>query len=279
MSSFDGNNIGILAQPLRIEGVGADNVFPPEASIQGAKLLIPEWAAPSQQPGNSDLLEVWVVTPGSPIEVLIYGHYFPVPVVFPEFVLLDAQYLQQEGDVVLKYRVTQGDTGNEDTSSPQTFHVINPTPVNLAEPVFPSATLWGYLNCSSQPKLWERVLVHVPAQPGRFAKDDECVLSWEGYASLNGIGPIAGTALQVRKFLTQEEASSAQGFDLVLESDKYEQHIKPMERNASALASYTLYRNGSALGKSPPALVKIDRVVPGQALPCGPGATGLDANE
>jgi hypothetical protein len=276
MSSFDGNDIGILARPLSIEGVGDDNVFPPDASIQGAKLLIPEWEAPSLEPGESDLLEVWVVAPGSPIEVLIYSNYFPVPVVFPEFVLLDAQYLQQEGDVVLKYRVTIGNE-NTDTSSPQTFHVMRPTPVNLAEPGFPSATLWGYLNCSSQPKLWERVLVHVPAQPGRFAKDDECALSWEGYASLNGIGPIAGTAVRVTKFLTQEEASSDQGFDLVLGSDKYEQHIKPMERNASALASYTLYRNGRALGKSPPALVRIDRIVPGEALPCGPGATGLDA--
>ncbi|WP_457970185.1 hypothetical protein M1D68_10065 [Pseudomonas sp. R4-84] len=270
-------NIGILARPLSIEGVGADNIFPPEASTQGAKLLIPEWENPSQQLGKSDLLEVWVVAPGSSDEVSFYSNYFPVPVVFPAFVLLPAQYLQQEGDVLLKYRVTQGDSENEDTSSPQIFHVTRPTPVNLAGPGFPSATLWGYLNCSSQPKLWERVLVHVPAQSGRFAKDDECALNWEGYSSLNGLGPIAGTAVRVTKILTQEEASSDQGFDLVLESDKYEQHIKPMERNASALASYTLYRNGSALGKSPPALVKIDRVIPGQALPCGPGATGLEA--
>ncbi|WP_420231522.1 hypothetical protein ACN079_20030 [Pseudomonas sp. ABY48] len=279
MSSLDGNNgnIGILARPLSIEGVGADNTFPPEASIQGAKLLIPEWEAPSQQTGKSDLLEVWVVASGASVEELFYSNLFPVPVVFPDYVLLPANYLQQAGDVRIRYRVTQGDSENEDTSSPQVFHVIRATPVNLAEPSFPSATLWGYLNCSSQPKLWERLIVHVPAQAGRFAKDDTCALDWEGFLSLNGVGPIAGTALRVTKILTQEEASSAQGFDLVLESDKYEQYVKPMEKNASALASYTLYRNGSALGKSPPALVKIDRVIPGQTLPCGPGATGLDA--
>lgn len=279
MSSLDGNNrnIGILAMPLSIEGVGADNIFPPEASAQGAKLLIPKWESPSEQLGKSDLLEVWIVAPGASEEELFYSNSFPVPVVFPAFVLLPAQYLQQAGDVQLKYRVTQGDSENEDTSSPQIFHVIKATPVNLVEPNFPSATLWGYLNCSSQPKLWERVIVHVPAQPGRFAKDDECALNWEGFHSLNGVTPITGTALRVMKTLTQEEASSGQGFDLILESDKYEQYVKPMEKNASALASYTLYRNGSALGKSPPALVKIDRVIPGQALPCGPSATGLDA--
>lgn len=274
MSSLNKNvrSTGVLARPLSIEGVGADNVLPPEASTVGAKLFIPEWEAPSQTPGKSDLLEVWVVPPGSPIEIRFYSSFFPVPVVFPDFVLLPAQYLQAEGDVRLRYRVTAGDDENEDTSSPQVFIVKRPTPVNLAEPEFPSATLWGYLNCSSQPKLWESVLVHVPAQPGRFAKDDECILNWEGFTSLNGLGPIGGTALRLTKLLTQEEATSTQGFDFVLGSDKYEQYIKPMERNASALASYTLYRNSGPLGKSPPGLVKIDRIIPGEVLPCGPGS-------
>ncbi|WP_448693683.1 hypothetical protein [Pseudomonas rhizophila] len=271
-SSKSGRNIGVLARPLSIEGVGADSVLPPEASIVGAKLFIPEWEAPSQTTGKSDLLEVWVVPPGSPIEIRFYSNFFPVPVVFPDFVLLPPQYLQIEGDIRLRYRVTTGDDGNEDTSSPQVFIVKRPTPVNLAEPDFPSATLWGYLNCSSQPKLWESIFVHVPAQPGRFAKDDECVLNWEGFTTLNGVGPIPGTALRLPKLLTQEEATSTQGFDFVLGSDKYEQYIKPMERNASALASYMLYRNGNALGKSPPGLVKIDRIIPGEARPCGPGS-------
>lgn len=271
-SSKSGRNIGVLARPLSIEGVGADSVLPPEASIVGAKLFIPEWEAPSQTTGKSDLLEVWVVPPGSPIEIRFYSNLFPVPVVFPDFVLLPPQYLQIEGDIRLRYRVTTGDDGNEDTSSPQVFIVKRPTPVNLAEPDFPSATLWGYLNCSSQPKLWESIFVHVPAQPGRFAKDDECVLNWEGFTTLNGVGPIPGTALRLPKLLTQEEATSTQGFDFVLGSDKYEQYIKPMERNASALASYMLYRNGNALGKSPPGLVKIDRIIPGEARPCGPGS-------
>jgi len=278
MPYLDGNNenIGILARPLTIEGVGADNVFPPEASISGAKLLIPEWENPSQEIGKEDVLEVWVVAPDATTEEQFYTGRFPVPVTFPDFVLLPAEYLQRDGGVQLKYRVTQGDTDNGDTSLPQMFYVVRSIPINLAEPSFPNATSRKYLTCESEPKLWERVVVRVPAQPGRFAKDDECALDWEGYDSLIGVDPIPGTALRLIKVLTQEEALSAKGFDLILESDKYEKYIKPMERPSSALARYTLYRDGRALGKSPPALVKIDRIISGQA-PCGPGATGVDA--
>ncbi|MHC8400869.1 hypothetical protein ACYZTX_15705 [Pseudomonas sp. MDT1-17] len=267
-------NIGILAEPLRIDGVGADGLLPPEASVVGAKLLIPMWEAPSVKPGNGDLLEIWVLEPGAAQETLFYSNRFPVPVTIPAFFLLPAQYLQREGEISLRYRVTAEDTGNDDTSMPQRFTVKRAIPVNLAEPTFPSATLWGYLNCSSLPKLWESVFVHVLAQPGRFVLDDECVLDWEGFTSLNGVGSIPGTALQLTKRLTQEDASSSKGFDFILESDKYEQHIKPMEKNASAVAQYTLYRNRVALGKSSPGLVKIDRGVPGESASCGPVTQG-----
>ncbi|MGV8888064.1 MAG: hypothetical protein ACOH2P_08465 [Pseudomonas sp.] len=280
-SSISGvTNIGVLAAPLSIEGVGADGLLPPEASIVGAKLLISMWDAPSVIPGNGDLLEIWVLEPGAAPETLFYSHRFPVPVTIPAFFLLPAQYLQREGEISLRYGVTAEDTGNTDTSLPQRFTVKRAIPVNLAEPTFPSATLWGYLNCSSSPKLWEAVIVHVPAQSGRFVLDDECTLDWEGFTSLNGVGSIPGTALQLTKKLTQEEASS--GFYFRLESDKYEQHIKPMEKNASAVVQYTLYRNGVGLGKSSPGLVKIDRSIPGESA-CGPvtqsglGSIAVDA--
>ncbi|SFG96384.1 hypothetical protein [Pseudomonas sp. NFACC45] len=269
----------ILAAPLSIEGVGADRILPPEASIVGATLLIPMWVSPSEKEGSSDLLEIWVLEPGAADEIGFYSNAFPVPVTPPPPITLPAQYLQRDGEIRLIYRVTRGDDGNPDTSLPQVFIVNRPPPVNLKEPRFPSATLWGYLNCDSQPKVWERLLVRVPAQPGRFMRDDECALDWEGFYNLNGTDPIVGTALRLTKLLTQEEASSDLGFDFILESDKYEQYIKPMERNASALASYTLYRNGIAQGKSAPGLVKIDRIIPGQSLSCGPlGRTALQAS-
>jgi hypothetical protein len=270
---------GILAAPLIVEGVGTGGVLPPEASVVGARLLIPMWANPSIEFGKSDLLEIWVLQPGDLDEVQFYSTAFPVPVQPPPVITLPAQYLQRDGEIRLRYRVTAGDSDNPDTSIPQVFIVNRSPPVNLEEPTFPSATLWGYLNCDSQPKLWERVVVHVPAQPGRFEMGDNCALDWEGFNSLNGTAPIADTALRLTKSLTQEEASSAQGFDFVLGSDKYEKYIKPMERNASATASYTLYRNGVGLGKSALGLVKIDRIVPGQSVPCGPsGVSGLGSS-
>ncbi|UZE21712.1 hypothetical protein LOY67_16830 [Pseudomonas sp. B21-056] len=274
-SDKNSRSSGVLAVPLTVEGVGTSGMLPPEAAVVGAKLLIPLWVDPSTQPGNSDLLEIWVLQPGDQEEVLFYSTYFPVPVQTPPVITLPPQYLQRDGIIRLKYRVTAGDTGNPDTSIPQSFTVNRAPPENLEAPTFPSATLWGYLNCDSQPKLWERVVVHVPAQPGRFEMGDNCALDWEGFNSLNGTAPIADTSLRLTKLLTQEEASSGQGFDFVLESDKYEQHIKPMERNASATATYTLYRNGVGLGKSALGLVKIDRIIPGQTVPCGPsGVSG-----
>lgn len=265
--------IGILAAPLSIDRVGADMVLPPDAHLNGVTLRIPPWPAPSVEPGNGDLLEIWILEPGATVETRFYRNRFPVPVQFPASVSLPAQYLQGDGVIKLTYRVTVEDTGNPDTSLPQSFIINRAIPLNLAEPAFPSATLWGYLNCSSQPKLWETVLVRVPAQPGRFAENDECVLKWEGFTSLNGRDPIPNTALQLTKKLTRGEASSGDGFDFELESDKYEQYIKPMEKNASALACYTLYRNGIALGKSSQGLVKIDRGMSG-GISCGPALTG-----
>lgn len=274
MSSItDGEmQIGILAAALNIEGVGADGVLPPEASNNGAKLLIPMWINPSVKPGNGDRLSIWVTELATGIETLFYSNRFPVPVTIPAFFLLPAQYLQRDGEISLKYRVIAEDHGNEDTSLPQQFTVKRQVPVNLAELIFPSATLWGYLNCSSKPSLWEAVIVRVPAQQGRFAKDDVCAMDWEGFYNLNAVGPIPGTALRITKTLTQADAE--QGFEFRLESDKYELHIKPMKNNASALASYTLYRGGIALGKSKPGLVKIDRAIPGESNFCEPTQFG-----
>jgi hypothetical protein len=281
MSSFkNSEHIGVLAVPLSIEGVGADGVLPPAASTDGAKLLIPLWQDPSVTPGKSDLLEIWVTEPDSTVEELAYSNSFPVPVAagYPGVFLLAAQYLQRDGNIILRYRITLGDNGNPDTSLPQTFIVRRPVPINLAEPTFPHATLWEYLNCNSTPKLWEAVWVDVTAQPGRFLANDLCVLEWEGFLTSNGKIAIPLTKLEINKILTQEEADNGPVF--ILGSDKYERYIKPMENNASALARYTLYRNGIALGRSPFGLVKIDRTNPGSKPPCGPASVaGLDAND
>lgn len=261
-------NIGIFAVPLSIDGVGADTVLPSDAHLNGVTLRIPPWPAPSIIPGNGDRLQIWILLPGATVETLFYDNRFPVPVVFPPSVPLPAQYLQHDGEIILTYRVTAEDTGNPDSSLPQRFIVRRAIPVNLTKPEFPSSTLWGYLNCCSKPRMWEELLVHIPAQPGRFSKDDECMLDWEGFKSLNGEVAIEGTAGRFIKKLTQQDAESPKGFDVSLGADKFQKYIAPMGKEGSAKASYTLYRNGTPLGRSSENWVKFDRVVPGKTYLC-----------
>lgn len=261
-------SIGIFALPLTIDGVGADKVLPTDAHLNGVTLRVPPWVAPSVIPGRSDLLEIWVLEPGASSETRFYNNLFPVPVVFPGPIHLPAQYLQQTGDITLRYRVTSGDTGNDDDSLPQVFILKRPVPVKLKEVVYPDANFWGYLMCLTFPAIWDVVVVRVPAQPGTFLANDVCELDWEGFTSLNGVNPIPGTALKIKKTLTQQEATSPQGFDFRLDSSYYATYIKPIEYG-SAKCTYTHYRNGIAQASSYPEIVKIDRRISGSS-PCGP---------
>ncbi|MDD1139269.1 hypothetical protein M5G22_17070 [Pseudomonas sp. TNT2022 ID233] len=261
-------SIGIFALPLTIDGVGADKVLPPDAHINGVTLRTPPWSAPSIFPGNSDLHQIWVREPGATSETRFYSNPIPVPVVFPGPINLPAQYLQQTGDITLRYRVTSGDTGNEDDSIPQVFILKLPVPVKLKEVVYPDANFWGWLNCFTSPAIWDVVVVRVPAQPGTFLANDDCVLNLEGFTSLNGVNPIPGTALRIQKTLSQQEATSPQGFDFRLDSSYYDPYIKLIEYG-SAKCTYTHYRNGVALASSYPEIVKIDRKRSGKP-PCGP---------
>ncbi|MEB0228687.1 hypothetical protein [Pseudomonas sp. 10S4] len=265
---------GVLALPLTIDGVNPGDplqLIPPGASTTGAILRIPPWT-PSTIAGRNDLLEIWVLEPGATAEVLFYSNPFPVPIAFPSSITLPAQYLQRAGQIQLKYRVTLGDNGNEDSSVPQRFTVSPPVVVNLLAPKFTVESshngefeIRGYLNCRVVPRIWVRVLLHIPAQPGRFNVNDEFILDWEGFRSLNGTEPIPGTAGRFSKFLTQAEANSPTGFIFVVDSDKYIQYIEPITFG-SAQAFYTLYRNGVPLGRSRTDTVKIDRKVSGEGL-------------
>lgn len=283
MNSFstETNNIGLFAVPLTIDGVGTGGALPPNAAVIGVIIRIPMWPNPSIIPGNGDLLEIMVLEPGAPEadEQIFHRERLPVPVTVPDLFTLPPRYLQRDGDIRLRYRITPEDTGNLDTSLPQWYVVSRVTPINLLEPEFPSATIWGYLNCMSVPKVWETVLIKVPAQPGRFAENDVASLDWEGFQSLNGVNPIEGTAGRFSKTLTLAEANSVDGFVFELNSQYYAQYIEPMARKASALATYTLYRNNIALGKSETGLVKFDRVISGETNFCGPVTSALSVSE
>ncbi|MBK5395666.1 hypothetical protein JFU47_02780 [Pseudomonas sp. TH39(2020)] len=279
MASTTNAQIGVLARPFTVEGVDPSDPtaqLPPDASTNGVYLNIPLWDSPSIEAGNSDLLEIWVLEPGVTDETRFYSNAFPVPVTIPARFHLPPQYLQREGEISLRYRVTLGDNGNEDTALPQRFTLKRQVPTNLAKPVFPNATPWGYFHCCSVPRMWVELLVRVPAQPGRFSKDDECVLDWEGFYTLNAVRAIPGTVGRFVKTLTEQDADSPIGFDFVLGADKFEQYIAPMGKKeprpdgttGSAKASYTLYRGGIAIGRSTVGLAKFDRVVPGESFHC-----------
>lgn len=136
--------------------------------------------------------------------------------------------------------------------------------VGLKEPLFPSADLYGYLNCESVPKLWEGVTVRISGD-SRFSALDRIELDWQGCRTLNGGDPIPGTDATFTKILTAAEA--ADGFDIVV--DDYEKLIKPMADNNSATAQYRLYKVGGGIGLSNMDFVKITRTMPSGEL-CGP---------
>ncbi|WP_309677454.1 hypothetical protein [Pseudomonas sp.] len=269
MASTTSAGIGLFAQPFTVEGVDPNDPtaqLPPDASTNGVYLNIPLWESPSQEVGKSDLLEIWVLEPGVTVERLFYRNAFPVPISIPAQFHLPPQYLQREGEISLWYRVTLGDNGNEDSASPQRFTLRLQVPTNLAEPVFPNATLWGYLNCRSVPSMWEEIRVRIPPQAGKFEGDDECFLDWESFRSLNGVGAIPNTSTRFSKRLSEQEADN--GFTFVLM--QYDRLIRPIQGLGSALVSYSLYRNNVPVGKSAVGLVKIDRVIPGNKEFCGP---------
>lgn len=157
------------------------------------------------------------------------------------------------------------DNGVNQQLSPVTRVNVNIEVIgDLTEPAFPHADRYGYLNCGSEPKLWEGVTVRVPGDP-RFAAGDRIELEWQGCENLNGTGPITGASGTFSRTLSAAEASN--GFDqVVLPFDKL---IAPMVSNGSATARYTLYKANGTVGLSYMDFVKITRTLPSGQV-CGP---------
>lgn len=243
------------APPDAVE-VDAAGVILPIAHQNGLTVIVPKWSVPSPDGQRNDLyiylddVEVsytWYLSPLTELEFRI---------------VIDPRFFASDGVVKLSYKTITN--GNEAFSADRPL-IISQTPVAiLVEPIFPDATLWGYLNCDSTPKLWESLRVEVPVPTGiQWQVDDELRLSWRGFASKNGSG-VALLSTEFIKVLSDINQS------YVFSITEYERFIKPMEKNASALASYSVYRNGVLLGKSKDGLVKIDRVIPGENRSCGP---------
>lgn len=250
------------------EVVGVDvndpeGLIPIELITKGLEGIVKRWENYPDLPPRKDRLKVAWEFAGTVTWVfdeLIY----PVP---PERlnIKIDPSFLAEDGVAYLSYEVLLEDL-NPIPSAKRKL-TIDSAPVDLLEPEFPSANLYGYLNCDADPPLWDGVRVKVLPDPG-FALGDVLIVHWEGYKSLNGSGrPIANTYKQIRKtILTSEELDK--GVEVLIEP--FVPHIEPMINKASALARYSLERNGRIVRRSKTGLVRIDRIIPGETIPCGP---------
>ncbi|ROM70577.1 hypothetical protein BK653_01410 [Pseudomonas brassicacearum] len=242
-----------------------DGYIPLNLLQTGIEVRIPVWPLPSP-PGKTDTLIVEMKRNG--IVEFSSTTYHLTPISETEFFIsIGPQYLITDGVVEVSY-TTKNYLQNPHPSFPRTLTIDHtPIPSNLTEVKFPAANLSGYLNCTTQPPIWEGVEVKVPPLPGFCRPGDICAVEWLGYQSLNDSGPpIPATYKRINTTLTALQITN--GFSVTIEP--FRPHLEPMINKASALANYTLYRGSRRIGISAKNGVKIDRIIPGESQPCGP---------
>ncbi|WP_146013108.1 MULTISPECIES: hypothetical protein [unclassified Pseudomonas] len=260
------NNILVYDAP-KIEGMSDNDVLIPSDLLKnGMNVVIPVW--PQQSPnGQKDTLNVRLTRNG--IEEFKSTTQYTTPITLPEIIIhIGSEYLVNDGDVVLLYD-TLNYLNNPHPSLPRPLTIDHtPVPVDLVRPGFPKANIWGEFNCYTQPAIWFGVEVKVPPLPTFSKIGDTCTVEWFGYLSPNASGTvIPGTYKKIDKpILTNQEI--ALGFSVTVEP--YVPHIEPMEKNASAMARYSIYRGSKLIGSSLDGVVKIDRYPAGSNQPCGP---------
>jgi hypothetical protein len=258
-------------KPAKVIGVedadiDPDGYIPLHLLLAGIDVVIPLWPIYATMPGDRDLLTVYFEQPGQ-LLVEIENAYTAVDIK-PQFIIhIDTQFLQVNGVGQLWYRVLDS-VDHPSTSERRNLTIDHsPIPIDLERPDCPDKNFDGYLNCSTDPPLWEGVRVSVPPLPG-FKVGDRVETLWRGYNSLNGSGVeyVRSRKKHIRTRLS--EADIKNGYSLIVEP--YDVHIKPMVENASAVVQYRVFRGRRLVGVSKQGLVKIDRIVSGGDYPCGP---------
>ncbi|MFJ4246818.1 hypothetical protein [Pseudomonas sp. NPDC089741] len=244
--------------PPGVVEVDANWVILDVAHQNGLTVIVPRWDSPSPDGLPNELYlylngtEVFHDTYISPLTQLEFR-----PIIDPKYFSIDGTYR-------LTYETVT--TGNHAYSDPRDLTVRRLPVVLLPEPVYPAATLWGYLNCFTQPPIWVVVIVRVPLPTKTtWQVDDELHLFWAGYETLNG----SGTALfshTVIKTLTAQDVIGDYEFRIT----DFKNFIEPLEKDASVRAVYSIYRKGVLVAESSAGLVKIDRAIPGESHFCGP---------
>ncbi|MFJ5254146.1 hypothetical protein ACIP8I_02960 [Pseudomonas sp. NPDC088414] len=240
--------------------------IPPDLLQNGIEVIIPVWPQQSP-PGEQDTLIVRLTRSG--VVEFTSTTFYTTPITALEIIIpIGPEFLINDGVVELSYE-TQNFVGNPAYSDPRTLTINHtPVPVNLPAPDFPAANIWGYLNCSSNPPVWHGIEVKVPPLPAFCQIGDVCAVEWSGYSTLNGSGTvIPGTYKRIDKTLLSAQ-EIAVGFSITVEP--FVPHIEPMKKDASGKAGYSIYRGFRLIGSSNSGVVKIDRIIPGENLPCGP---------
>jgi hypothetical protein len=255
--------------PPKVIGVADDDpdgVIPPSLLLTGIDVVIPIWPLQSP-PGREDTLIVQTRR-GIAVE-FNWSQVYPTPISDLEFIVrIGPEYLAVDGVIELGYQ-TRNYLSNPANSIPRKLTIDHmPVVRDLPEIKFPAASIWGYLNCATQPPIWTGIELKVPPLPTFVRSGDTCTVEWVGYLSLNGSGsPIQSTYKEItKKPLTNTDISN--GYSEMVAP--FVPHVQPMINKASAIATYSIYRGTKLIGKSKDGLVKIDRTVSGEDLPCGP---------
>ena len=172
----------------------------------------------------------------------------------------------RDGNFYATYKVRDLAGNETDSFSRETPATVALKPLpwgDLPEPEFPQADIEGYINCDEAP--WNGIVVRIAFVRSLFEYQDQITLYWQGYRTLNGADPIAGTeGVFARKVSAQNLTDGY--MDVLVEP--FIPHIEPIIEG-SALATYRLTKVSGQSGASYPGLVKIKRQWPSGEI-CGP---------
>jgi hypothetical protein len=259
----------LVYNPPKVVGVADDDPdghIPLELLLTGIEVVVPIW--PVQSPdGRQDTLIVQMRR-GTIIE-FNWRQTYTTPIAEREFVIpIGPEYLTTDGVVEVFYQ-TRNYVQNTSNSLPRKLTIDHlPVVRDLKAVTYPKANLHGYLNCKTKPPIWTGIEIEVPPLPAFVQSGDRCEVEWIGYLSPNGSGAAIGRTYKkiIKSSLTQAEIDK--GFSVVVEP--FVPHIEPMINKASAITTYSIYQGLKLIGTSKKGLVRIDRVVTGEDLPCGP---------
>ncbi|MGF6208753.1 hypothetical protein [Pseudomonas frederiksbergensis] len=265
------SDAGILLDQPRVLGVDPldpSGTLPADARLNGITVIIPQW--PNFPTGvQVHTVDIYIV---GIINAVAQRSYRAADVAPEFFIPIPAALLPVTPSFEIFYNVR---TPNPTTSPIRrlTFRVA-PPPQELAAPIFPDATIYGYINCNKVVReppdsdalfVWEGIRISIPFDD-RFLANDVIQLVWQCWTNLNGSGPALtppGTFLQQ---ITAADISGRNNIRIVILP--FNTWIEPMTTNNSADATYTLVRNGVPQLTSFKGIVKVDRKIPGESGFC-----------